>query len=280
MSQNTGIQWTDATWNPVVGCEHVSPGCDNCYAKQLHDMRHKARLAGKRVLPLYDQPFEKVQLRQHKVDEPLRWRKPRRVFVNSMSDLFHKDVPEWFLDDVWRTMAATPQHTYQILTKRPHRMRRYVNGLRHVLPNVWLGTSTESQATLDQRLPFLMDTAAAVRFLSMEPLLELVEIDPDDIGSRDAEGRYLDWVIVGGESGPKARGFDIQWAREIIAECGFAGVPVFVKQLGSRPFSSKHEIHLKDSKGGDMDEWPSDLCVREFPDSRRPLSELSHGGER
>lgn len=168
---STGIQWTDETWNPVVGCRKVSEGCRNCYAKELHDRRHKAFKAGKKMLPQYAQPFEVVQLMPDRLEQPLHWRKPRRVFVNSVSDLFHEDVPDEFLDRVFAVMALAGRHTFQVLTKRPDRMRSYVWSKRRVLdpwtarlahalsdvavplgrswpltipwplPNVWLGVS-------------------------------------------------------------------------------------------------------------------------------------------
>jgi protein gp37 len=275
VSTNTVISWTQATWNPVVGCEHVSEGCDNCYAKTLHDMRHRARLAGKRVLPLYDQPFEVVQLRPHKLTEPLRWRAPKRVFVNSMSDLFHKDVPLDFLDKCFAVMAFARRHTFQILTKRPHRMAAYMNAwanihvderlqdrwdaarrwLREVvpadmtpmrLPNVWLGTSVEHQAAADVRIPHLLNTPAAVRFLSCEPLLGPVAL-------RGLIGHgTLQWIIVGGESGPKRRELDLDWLRAIVDDARYLRAAPFVKQ----------DSALKSEQRGRI---PDDLWIREYP---------------
>lgn len=215
---STKISWTNVTWNPLVGCNQVSPGCAHCYAKALHDKRHKAYLAGKSVPPQYAQSFEVVQLKPERLDTPLHWKAPRRVFVNSVSDLFHESVPFSFIDRVFAVMALTPQHTYQILTKRPQVMQDYVRrvedddspvlqamqeiemapwrrlymrtidldrdedgGLADVsllwpLPNVWLGTSVENQRWANERIPILMNTPAAVRFLSCEPLLGLVDL--------------------------------------------------------------------------------------------------------
>jgi protein gp37 len=200
--------------------------------------------------------FHDVMTHEDRLDQPLRWTKPRKVFVNSMSDLFHEDVPDAFIDRVFAVMALAPQHTFQILTKRAERMREYMSGRRTrrgdravrpherrapriakgsyswPLPNVWLGVSVENQHFADERIPLLLQTPAAVRFISAEPLLGPVDLAHwlDDIPSGS---RRLDWVIVGGESGPGARPFDLAWARSIVQQCQAAGVPVFVKQLGA-----------------------------------------------
>src|SRR5690606_9421890 len=298
---STNIEWTDETWNPVVGCSPVSEGCRNCYAA-----REAIRLAGNpnpevsgpyigtaemRGLGRFRRPVFTGIVRgvEGRLTEPLRWKKPRRVFVNSMSDLFHPAVPFEVVDRVFAVMAITPRHVYQVLTKRPDRMAEYMNGLdpervinaagdlfgdegwswvsnwmegwsrphevpddgnpcngtvkRWPLPNVWLGTSVEDQAAADERIPHLIETPAAVRFLSCEPLLGPVDLSswignppvcgpgsertwlPDEAG--------VDWVIVGGESGPKARPCDVQWILRIVKQCKRAAVPVFVKQLGA-----------------------------------------------
>lgn len=323
---STGIQWTDETWNPVVGCEKVSQGCKNCYAKQIHDTRHKAFLAGKKVAPQYAHPFETVQLKPERLLDPMRWRKPKRVFVNSVSDLFHEDVPEDFLAAVFGIMAVAHTHTFQILTKRPERMREIVSRLTlaeciaglgiyaqqtgldldydrlnhhlesydHLWPlsNVWLGVSVEHQAAANERIPLLLDTPAAVRFLSCEPLLGPVDLTPflydevegtamPDYSSLRASNRGLSWVIGGGESGAKARPCDIAWLRSLLADCRSAGVPFFMKQVGASvvvPFHGQsyydgenfvddHVLWLPHhSHGGDMAEWPEDLRIREFPE--------------
>lgn len=302
MSATTGIEWTDATWNPVVGCTKVTQGCKHCYAKTIHDMRHKAHLAGKKVAPQYAQPFETVQLKPERLTAPLRWREPRRVFVNSVSDLFHEDVPDAFIFDVWSTMAQAERHTFQILTKRPARMLQWFNeyvpdacsGEQPApvwpLPNVWLGVSVENQAAADERIPLLAETPAAIRFLSCEPLLEALQLDFEDISLRSWDGRTIDWVIVGGESGKGARPMDIEWAYSIAAQCKSAGVAAFVKQLGDVPMepehvwrgramtrllSAKNHDRVPDGfvplqmgkKGSDMSAWPEELRVREFPTS-------------
>lgn len=299
MSTKTGIQWTDATWNPVVGCSKVSQGCKYCYAKMLHDQRYKAFLAGKQVAAQYRVPFETVQLKPERLSFPLSWRAPRRIFVNSVSDLFHEDVPDEFILEVFQTMAQAEQHTFQVLTKRPARMLRWFeeylpdacSGERPApvwpLPNVWLGVSTENQVTANERIPLLLQTPAAMRFISAEPL-----IGPIDLRAvRNPNGSYLhclangygfddrvprlDWVIAGGESGRDARDCDLAWIRSIVRCCAAHDVPCFVKQLGRHPVEYDHgvvvwpERELRDSHGADMSEWPEgSIRLREFPEPR------------
>jgi protein gp37 len=275
---STGIEWTDETWNPVVGCDRVSPGCAHCYAKELHDKRHRAFLAGKQVAPQYAAPFETVQLIYERLERPLSWRRPRRVFVNSVSDLFHEHVPDAFIDAVFITMLRAEQHIFQVLTKRPERMLAYSRGrlLGLPLPNVWLGVSVENQRWADERIPQLLETPAAVRFLSCEPLLGPLDLELDT-------GRAIDWVIVGGESGKGARPCNVDDLTDIVAQCDLADVSCFVKQLGSQPVvadlthwrsgitllpdASGYAVHLRDGHGGDPAEWPEELRVREFPTS-------------
>lgn len=384
MATDSKIEWTDTTWNPVVGCAKVSPGCANCYAetmsKRLAAMARADAAKGKDPgrksnysLVVRDDGHwnGRAVTVPEALPDPLGWKKPRRVFVNSMSDLFHADVPFDFIDRVFAVMALCPQHTFQVLTKRPERMAEYCrdrmqesggwdlmlyNGYfpwpddaseeqiavgdkiiteNLALPNVWLGTSIENQATADARIPHLLKCPAAVRFLSCEPLLGAVDLEPffwgyhcrgcgylpdDEIEFR-VEDRHpvddsqcpkckrdarwpdgfdlggIDWVIIGGESGPNARPFDIQWARDIIRQCKAAGVPVFVKQVGARPCEGdlrqrdRHDyitvrgrkvggetawmesgrwLNLTDPKGGDIDEWPEDLRVREMPGRHGP----------
>ncbi|MCK9496154.1 MAG: phage Gp37/Gp68 family protein [Dehalococcoidia bacterium] len=377
----TGIQWTHvpgyvgATWNPTTGCTRVSPGCDHCYAFTLHDQRYAANRGVARqyaedegleeiptntearalglelpMAPQYDVPFSRVQvLDEHRLTEPMRAKKPRAYFVDSMSDLFHEDVQDEVLDRVFAVMALSPQHIFMILTKRPERMRAYITGdpaarrdrmaaiLREdfggvrdsvvdglvvagaravaagleggwrslVLGNVWLGVSVEDQERADERIPLLLDTPAAVRFLSCEPLLgpvDLTRVDGaglgiDFLGKFDAlegitgsETRRISWVIVGGESGKGARPFEVDWARDLRDQCQNAGVAFFMKQLGARVYDcelSRSEgeeidewpdgvsftpdedyrvrIKLKSQHGSHPEEWPEDLRVREFP---------------
>lgn len=255
----TSIEWTKGddgsageTWNPVTGCTKVSPGCDHCYAETLTERFH-----GKGS-------FAEVKLHHDRLDAPRRWRKPRRVFVNSMSDLFHDAVPSAFIAAVFDVMRETPQHTYQILTKRHARMRSLmktaVPGEGWPLPNVWLGVSVEDEKRADLRIPALLDTPAAVRFISAEPLLGPVSLRSGwwDNDYRD----YLDWVIIGGESGPGARPLDIKWVTDLMADAHTINADVFVKQLGS---VWARDNGAKDRKGGDPSEWPEDLQIREFP---------------
>ncbi|WP_025918319.1 DUF5131 family protein [Herminiimonas sp. CN] len=298
MSDKTGIEWTDATWNPVRGCSLVSDGCKNCYA-----MGVAGRFGGP------GQPYDglttkttqgakwtgKIMLVPGMLDQPIRWTKPRRIFVNSMSDLFHPDVPFEFIAAVFGVMAGASQHTYQVLTKRPHRMLAFFDWLeghkkrplydcaalqakfpgddwqpyllaqlaseampagvakrcrvnilgRWPLPNVWLGVSVEDQDAAAERIPLLLKTPAAARWISAEPLLGDVNIRPwlqaKMFGPRAMNGNAfmnshmtnrLDWVVCGGESGPKARPMHPDWARSLRDQCAAAGVPFLFKQWG------------------------------------------------
>lgn len=237
MSANSKIEWTDTTWNPVTGCTKVSAGCDHCYAETLHERFH-----GKGSFAVVHRSDEKVLL-------PLRWRKPRRIFVNSMSDLFHDDVPDSFIAHVFSVMARTPHHTYQVLTKRHARMRSLLSrpsfrdNLAHwsstwPLPNVWLGVSVEDQHWADIRIPALLDTPAAVRFLSCEPLLAPINLNPwrnpgEPWNGKSPADTRIDWVIVGGESGPGARPMHPDWARSLRDQCFIAEVPFLFKQWGA-----------------------------------------------
>ncbi len=219
------IEWTDATWNPVAGCQIVSPGCTNCYA-----MRMAARLANigqEKYQGLTRQSGGrhvwngKITCDEASLAIPSQWRKPRLVFVNSMSDLFHDSVPVAFINRVWTTMEKANRHTFQILTKRPDRMRRVTEHLT-LLPNVWLGTSVETTDYL-WRLQELQATPAAIRFISFEPLLgPIYRADLTDIH----------WAIVGGESGPKARPMDEEWVRALKGQCEQQNVAFFFKQWG------------------------------------------------
>jgi len=375
VSDSSNIEWTDATWNPVVGCSRVSAGCDHCYAvgmtRRLEGMSKAAGfgLTGHRAENYRGLTIElpqaavdrgcgvngrhfngEVRCVEEALEVPLRWKKPKRIFVNSMSDLFHPKVPFEFIDQVFAVMALSPQHTFQVLTKRPERMAEYLSqtpretmsrprrvgaqmgefaadwpvsrvarcertaGCPHwPLRNVWLGTSCEDQAAADERIPYLLSCPAAVRFLSCEPLLGPIDLcralcnlkqfafavsdaHADgflSIGEAEAAiGRHrlergqrpmIDWVIVGGESGPGARHCDVESIRSIVLQCGAAGVPCFVKQIGTRamwsgpagdrwPTEMRYEeeagawrVLVRDSKGGNPSEWPTDLRVRQMP---------------
>jgi protein gp37 len=218
MAERSAIEWTDATWNPVTGCTKVSPGCKHCYAETFAE-----RWRGIPGHP-YEQGFD-LRLWPERLGLPLRWKSPRMIFVNSMSDLFHEEVPDEFIDRVFETMAAAPRHTFQVLTKRADRLAAWHAGRRavHGLGNVWLGVSVEDRRYGLARIPFLRSVRAAVRFLSVEPLLE-------DIGELPLAG--IDWVIVGGESGPGARPMRPEWVESIRDQCLAANVPFFFKQWG------------------------------------------------
>lgn len=303
MADKSSIEWTDATWNPIRGCSRISPGCTNCYAERM-----AARKLPGMNSPTTGEPFAvmtpsgprwtgKVELIEAKLLEPLKWKKPRRVFVNSISDTFHKDVPDEWIDRIWAVMALCPQHAFMVLTKRADRMREWAPGswaARHTsrtmgghwpLRNVWLGVSVEDQQRADERIPHLLATPAAVRFLSVEPLLgpvdltclqhesefEVNALTGDHGVFRPLAGRSdrkLDWVIVGGESGPGARPCSINAVRSIVRQCRDAGVACFVKQLGAQCLDRAGDERLRfvDPKGGDPDEWPLDLRVREMPE--------------
>jgi protein gp37 len=238
MADATPIEWTDATWNPVTGCTKISPGCANCYAERLAE-----RFRGTVGHP-FASGFDLV-LRPERLDQPLRWRRPRMIFVNSMSDLFHKHVPSAFVDRVFDTMEQADWHVYQILTKRSSRMRDYVRERYggSLPPNhVWLGVSVEDNARLS-RVEHLRNTPAAVRFISLEPL-----IGPVDALKLDG----ISWVIVGGESGPRARPMNPDWARTVRDRCVTASVPFFFKQWGgTRPSSGGRVLD-----GAVWSQWP------------------------
>lgn len=276
MGDKTEIEWCDSTWNPVTGCDKVSPGCTNCYAESVAH-----RFAGTKAYP---DGFA-VTLRPERLDQPLRWKRPRRIFVNSMSDLFHDQVPDAYIGSVFDVMARAEHHTFQVLTKRHGRMRSllrrweqegaeavargelhpnyghaawrrhdmaWVTPRRWPLPNVWLGVSAEDQQRADLRIPALLDTPAAVRFVSAEPLLGPIKFEFEhhfepthsncsglvSPAHEPACGREpgphwgIDWVIVGGESGPGARPMHPDWARSLRDQCTEAGAAFLFKQWG------------------------------------------------
>lgn len=324
MSDKTAIEWTDATWNPIRGCSRVSEGCRHCYAEGV-----AARFSGP------DLPYEGLAKRvktpagsdarwtgviaraPHDVLlQPLKWKRPRKIFVNSMSDLFHEGVPDEWLHEIFAVMALCPQHTFQILTKRPERMRTYLAAMQDAyhgnvdnymsrwaepavaltmdadaasviedcgwpLPNVWLGVSVEDQVTADTRIPYLLDTPAAIRFISAEPLLGAMDIRKfmwpvhgcwrgpyNSYKEAKAAGgecglkrqalvlssnRYLDWVIVGGESGPKARPMHPDWAKALRDQCAAAEVPFLFKQWGAyQPNEARAGVFLESDLGSLM----------------------------
>lgn len=226
----TKIEWADRVWNPVTGCTKCSPACDNCYAERM-----SKRLAGRFGYPA-DEPF-RVTLHEDKLFEPRFWANPARIFVGSMTDLFHPDVPFAWLDQIFATMGQCKRHTFLLLTKRPERMQEYLlQGCEWRLPNVWLGTTIWDQASADRAVPILLSTPAAKRFVSVEPMLGPVELGPrfrkslswSNYSALDA----LNWVICGGETGPGARPMHPDWPRSLRDQCQAAGVPFFFKQWG------------------------------------------------
>lgn len=220
--QKTKIQWTDTTWNPVTGCTKISPGCKHCYAE-----RHMKRFGG---------DFSKITLHPERLEQPLRWKKPRMIFVNSMSDLFHEDVPENFIEDVLNVIQKCPQHTFQVLTKRGNRMINFFE--KDIAPeNLWLGVSIANENEIEQNEAFFCCDSAKIQFISFEPLLSRIP-DPDFIG--------IHWVIVGGESGPGYRPMNIEWVREIRDACIKHNVPFFFKQwAGLHPKNLGRELDGK-----------------------------------
>lgn len=285
------MKWWDQSWNPVVGCSKCSPGCTNCYAETLHTQRYDAKQAGKKVSgKCYEKPFSQIQLLEERLDIPMRRKIPTVYFVNSMSDLFHPDVPFEFIDKVFATIAINPQHTFLVLTKRAGRMREYYN--RHVkirtediasaltgkmvrltrdwpLSNAWLGVTVCNQAEADKNIPLLLQTPAAHRFLSIEPMLGEIDIRkhltprpiidcafaaPVDLTCTNEDNMTpechnaacplvpntvspapeINQVILGGETGKNARPMHPEWAQSIRDQCKEAGVPFFLKQLGLR----------------------------------------------
>lgn len=328
MSDNTKIEWTDATWNPITGCSVVSAGCKHCYAMKLAGTRlqHHPSRAGLTQMSAAGPVWNgQVRFNEQWLTQPLAWKRPRKVFVCAHGDLFHENVPDKWIDRVFAVMALAPHHTFQVLTKRADRMQRYItrwpNGAarfhwvaleaakidptikqhapdawvwqlqkRWPLPNVWLGVSVEDQAAADARIPLLLQTPAAVRWISAEPLLGPLDLTPHLWGRaepcagcpKDADcdcgfmariempdEPALHWVVVGGESGANARPMVIGWAKDIVRQCQAAGVPVLMKQVGAKPTNREGEPHkISDRKGAIMEEWPEVLRVREYPEVR------------
>lgn len=274
---STKIEWTEETWNPVTGCTKCSPGCDNCYAETI-----AKRFWG-------DQPFSDVQCHEDRLNKPLHWRNPRKIFVCSMSDLFHPKVPFEFVDKVFDTIEQCPQHICQILTKRPEPMLEYFQKYESDIEagisefcigdNVWLGVSISTQKE-DEKIPILLQIPAAVRFVSLEPMLEDI-VNPhflfgwqclacggtnwrelhgqrwcDDCGNEMPPA--LDWLIIGCESGPKRRPCKLEWVKSLVEQCKAASVPVFVKQLS-----------INGKVSHNPEEWPPWARKREYPRGER-----------
>jgi protein gp37 len=225
MSGTTKIEWCDRVWNPVTGCDKVSEGCRNCYAERI-----ASRFWGERK-------FDQVQCHPDRLSEPGKWKKPQRIFVNSMSDLFHPDVLGAFMADVWDEMVSHPRHTFMVLTKRPDRLLEFAKwyGDEFKSQNIWIGVSVENQKAADERIPLLLQTPAAVRFVSVEPMLGEVDLGNflcADYRHKLTLGNYLDWVICGGETGSGARPMHPDWARSLRDQCQAVGIPFFFKRLG------------------------------------------------
>jgi protein gp37 len=239
MADSTEIEWTDSTWNPVTGCTKITAGCDFCYAERFSE-----RFRGVKGHP-FESGFD-LTLRPERLDQPIEWRKPRRIFVNSMSDLFHKEVPTEFIDKVFDTMEKASWHTYQVLTKRSSLMARFLKrryGEGKALPHIWLGVSVENQKNA-VRLNHLKAARASVKFVSFEPLI-------GPVGPLSLAG--IDWVIVGGESGPHARPIEERWALDILKQCSADKVTFFFKQWGGlRPKSGGRLL-----KGREWNEYPN-----------------------
>ena len=311
----TKIQYLDRTWSPIkMLCHRVSAGCANCWHMRMANrMKSNPALSeDARLAYIGGKPW----LDGKELEAPLKWRKPQRVGVQFMGDLFHDDVHVDMINLVFCRMAVARQHTFLILTKRPKRMLRWFElGIVGIvkemmlhrsmdenerrgtpkfpwpLPNVHIGVSVEDQKTADERIPLLLQTPAAVRWISAEPLLGQVNLHaficengsmdrPEQKMSSVCEGNgKLNWTVVGGESGPKARPCDVEWIRSIVQQCKAASVPVFVKQMGANSIitakpgcagfgirnESPYRLEYKDRSGADMAEWPEDLCVRQFP---------------
>jgi protein gp37 len=318
MADTTKIEWTDATWNPITGCTVLTPGCTNCYAMRLAGTRlrnHPSRRGLTTMTKAGPVWNGKVRLNDFWLDQPLKWKRPRMIFTCAHGDLFHESISYEWIDKVLAVMALTPHHTFQVLTKRAERMRDYCSGFANVgrgfdivdqersivggdeayfrrqkrsdgeatgftwpSRNVWLGVSCERQKEAEERIPFLLQTPAAIRFISAEPLLGPIHLrlqtsSPSDAGvyrtvdaltgkrghggpcgwtpAVDRPSANLDWVIVGGESGPGFRPMQELWASDIVEECTDAGIAVFVKQMaGKAPI-------------------PPDLLIRQFPNKQR-----------
>lgn len=282
------IAWTDKTWNPVVGCTKVSPGCKNCYAERMaHRLAHMGKEGYASVTHKEGGWNGRIyHLFNNRLDKPLHWKKARKIFLCSMGDLFHESVPFEFICKIMTIIGKTRHHTYQILTKRPERVvelcRWILGGTEQIsiapwLPNIWLGVTAENQEMADKRIPTLLQIPAAVRFVSVEPMLGPVNLNETSVGNIigpcDECGKFkgncdccmgipsLDWVIIGCESGPKRRPCDPDWMIDLVGQCKAAGVASYVKQVnvGGKALGIK-----------DMALWPKELQgIQEFPKERQ-----------
>lgn len=261
MAIKTEISWCDSTWNPITGCSPVSDGCKNCYARRM--VQRFPKLHGITGDGKWDDcdtvPFGQMMFHKDRLNQPLRWKKPRRIFVCSMGDLFHEDVPFDRVDKVLQVILDAREHIFIILTKRPKRMHEYFK-FEHPPKNVWLGVTAENQAMADERIPVLMEIPAAVRFVSIEPML-----GPVDLGNYLIDkgrfkltlGRYLDWVILGCETGPRRRSCKEEWMVDVSRQCMDVNVPVFVKAVDVGKGVSKAPM-----------EWPWELMFQDHPEQK------------
>lgn len=310
-----GIAWTEATWNPVRGCSRISAGCTRCYAERV-----AARFSGPGA------PYEglasntaggprwtgKVRLIEEHLFDPLRWKRPRKIFVNSMSDLFHEGLDGEEIARVFAVMYLAPRHTFQVLTKRSTRMREMLKHghpgessfYREVLAaaraprdfdptltgigisdptffphkNVWLGVSVEDQSSAEKRIPELLATPAAVRWLSIEPQIGPVDLSKWLLPDPPQWESQIDWVVIGGESGPGARPFDIQWARDLVRQCSRAGVKCFVKQLGAKPFETANVLEMAPAAAaGDIEAMMERARIHPAPAGWTRVTEAATG---
>ena len=265
---STKINWTDETWNPIIGCQKISEGCKNCYAEKM--AKRLCSMGKEQYFPVVDPNgwTGKTNFAESQLQKPLKWKKPRMIFVVSMGDLFHESVPFEWIDKVFDVMEEATQHTFQILTKRPEIMYKYMvrYGVGAMPDNIWLGVTAENQEQANKRIPVLLQIPAKIHFVSVEPMLseiDLFNVD-NEINQKMSEiepkemffsADYIDWVICGGESGHNARLMSSEWARSLKDQCKEANVPFFFKQ-GS-------QNNWKNYK--DFDSFPEDLKIREFP---------------
>lgn len=291
MSKKTEIEWTDATWNPITGCSVVSSGCKHCYAMKLAGTRLKHHYSRKGLtIDTKNGPVwtGEVRFNEQWLDQPLRWNKPHMIFVCAHGDLFHESVPDEWIDRILTVTAHAPQHIFQILTKRPERMRdvmqRWTDMNGRPQRNLWLGVSVENQETADERIPLLLQTPAAIRWISAEPLLGHVSFRWavwHDYSRRESgfvhnhlDGTHgIDWVVVGGESGQNARPMRPDWARALRDQCAEANVPFFFKQWGEwLPFNTGHS--------GRVATWNGDKFMPGYGDIKDPGNNMVRAGKR
>ncbi|WP_100904485.1 DUF5131 family protein [Nostoc flagelliforme] len=302
---STNIEWTDETWNIIVGCSRISSGCQQCYAATAAKSPRLQQFPQYQAVSIWDGT---VQFVESQLIKPLHWKKPKNIFVCSMADLFHENVPFEWIDQVMAVIALCPQHTFQVLTKRPERaleyfsqqslwvkwyeaaqnflwdaigekfgelinLQQYFIGQPFPLPNVWLGASTENQQMANKRIPILLQIPCSVRFLSCEPLLEDIDLRQGGAIQKLISDSYewelvnedIQWIVVGGESGPNSRPCHIEWLESIVQQCQQSNTKVFVKQLGANAIFGGQQFKTRNKKGGDIEEFPEYLKVRELP---------------